>query len=262
MEDDQLDTVHEDAQAEQDDSAENESEESLEEQDADDSEAGEEEPKLYAGKFKSVEDLEKSYEEIQRFTGSRKELEAKAALYDREMAKANAAAAARSQVPMPKLQQYVGEDGAIDVVKYDAHMEAWQAQQVSRVDAVASKRSQETADIQWAYQEFPYMKEDEVAAQMVMDRYQAGRETSIRESAIAVNAMLGRKNEEVVSRAKAEAQHELSKKSRGNTERPNSRSSRDSGEMTEAKFARMSQPDQQKYINEQFKKGLWGKQTT
>lgn len=262
MEDDQQDTLDTEAQEEQDDSAENESEDQSEEQDAEGSEAEDsEQPKLYAGKFKSPEDMEKAYLEIQKFTGGRKELEAKAAAFDREVRRANSQAAARSQIPMPQLQQYVAQDGTIDVAGYDAHMVAWTTQQSSVLGTVANKSSQEAIDKQRAYQDFPYLYEDEEAAQMVIDRYEAGRSSSIYDAAVAVNKLLTRGSDQTVKKAEVEARHELSKKSRGNTERPNAKSTRDNGEMTEAKFSRLSQEDKQTYIKEQFKKGLWGQKT-
>lgn len=260
MKEDQEDnqSTFDQAHEEQDDSTEIESELSEEEQSAKDSEEDAEQPKLYAGKFKSPEEMELAYQEIQRFVGGRKEIEAKAAQYDRMVTKQNAEAAARSNTPMPKLSNYVSkEDGGIDVVKYDEAIEAWHADQAKAAQYHASIRSQEDSDIQRSYADFPYLRNDPDAAETVMAFYQSGRAGSIYEAAQRLDAKRGNDKDKVVTNAKVEVAHELSKRSRGNTERANANSRRDSGEMTEAKIESMSLEERAKYINKQFKSGAW-----
>jgi hypothetical protein len=241
---------------EQDEAAEDASQSDEEGQDASDDEQTKEE-RLLAGKYKTVEALEAAYEEIQRFTGGRKELEEKAREYDR-LVVSQARSAGATTVQMPKLSQYVLQDGSIDVARYDAHMEAWNQQIVQNAGSAASRLSNEQLDMRQAETDFPYLVTDAKAAKAVMAMYRSGGADSIYDAAVEINSLRSSGREAAEKEAIAKANHELSKKSRGTTERVTGKTSRDTGEMTEAKFAQMSPSDQKAYIERQFNQGSWG----
>lgn len=254
MEEDQKDTVADqlapdaDTQEEQVDDTEESSDSTEETQDA------EVEERLLAGKYKSVEDLEKAYKEAESFIGNRKETEAKAREYDRLVAQ-QARAAGQPVKGRPKLSSYIDKtDGTIDTERYDRDMDAYERSKDHQTATMSSQAAQEQVDMRKAEADYPYLLSDKIAARSIIASYRSGEYGSIYEAAVANDEY----RKSLVSNGQkigAETEkRELSKKIRGNTERSTGkREAVDTGEMTEAKFAKLSKSEQAAYLNSNFK---------
>lgn len=260
MDEDQKDTSETDladqdgTQEEQADDADNAS------NDSDDSQSSDDRKPLLAGKYKSVEQLEAAYKEAERFIGNRKQVEEKAAAYDRLVA-AQAKSAGERTVDMPMLADYVDKsDGTIDVAGYDKHMKEWRQQSETQQDQKSRSAAQEAADLAWVEKQYPYMAKDVQAARTVIGLYRSGQANSIREAAQVVDDLRQSAKSEGAKGGASDKEREISRKVRGNTEHAGAKvgSGDEGGEMSPEKFAKMSREDQKTYINKQFKTGKWG----
>jgi hypothetical protein len=203
--------------------------------------------RLYAGKYKTPEELEAAYGEIQKFTGGRKILEDKAAAYD-QLVRSQARSEGQSQKGRPKLTSYITEEGAIDTQKYDADMDAWEAHNVTQSGAVATRVAQEQVDLRKAETEFPYLVNDKMAAKAVIAGYNAGEYGTLYESAKAFDDYRQSLTETGKKVGADTEKRDLSKKIRGTTERSTGRSV-ETGEMTEERFAKLSRAEQRQYLD-------------
>lgn len=254
MEKDQLDTGADqlapdnDAQEEQDDAADDASEGDADTQESESSE------RLYANKYKSPEELEAAYEDIQRFVGSRKILEEKATAYDRLVA-SQADAAGQKTVEMPQLSTFIQDDGTVDTGSYDKAMGNWWAQTMGQIGSTAQHQAKEQVDIRKAEADYPYLSTDHHAARAVMAAYHSGDFPSVYEAARDYDQYRQATLKGGEQAGQDAAKRELSRKVRGNTERPTGRTG-DTGEMTEAKFKTLTQAQKKDYL---FRTGIFKK---
>lgn len=221
---------------------------------SDSEDTGAETEKLYARKFRTPEELEAAYEEIQRFTGGRKELEEKARAYDQLVVRQ--AQTDHAPVKPPKLQDYVRDDNTIDVAGYDEAREKYDAVLVSQGTSAGSRVAREELDMERVEREFPYLLTDERAAKTVMALYRSGSARSIYAAAQEVEAMRTQTKDAGKKDAADNAKRELSRKVRGNTTGTGSRTT--TGEITAESFAKLSREDQKVYVEKMFKNGEWG----
>lgn len=236
----------ESAPEEQVDDTEESSDSTEEEQSAE-----EEEERLLAGKYKSVEDLEKAYKEAESFIGNRKETEEKARSYDRLVAQ-QARTAGQPIQGRPKLTSYISkEDGTIDTARYDADMDKWEQSKDAYINTVSDQRAQEQVDMRKAEADFPYLVTDRMAAGTIVQQYKLGNYGSLYESAKAFDEYRNSLTSNAKKAGAETEKRELSKKIRGNTERSTGRKI-ETGEMTEAKFAQLSREEQKAYLDSKY----------
>jgi len=185
-----------------------------EEQPAEDTEESAEEPVKFAGKYNSVEDLEKSYKELESKLGSYKEVEEKARAYDQ-------LSRAKSQTPIapPDISQFTDYEGNVDVNSFNQAMNKYHSDVVQQSQLTAVKTTREQLDTEKAERDFPYLANDRDAADAVVAMYQSGRVSSIYEAARRLDKIRSGATESGVREGAAKKQKEIASKMKSQTEK-------------------------------------------
>jgi len=237
---DQMDNVdtevapQDDTQEEQVDSAEQESNSPEEEQSAED-----QEEKTYAGKFKAVEDLEKSYINLESKLGNYKEVEEKARAFDQLSTQQRASGA-------PKWQDFVGQDGTLDAPAYEQAMLSYHQMASAEISRRAAR---EEVDLERVEREFPYIKDDPDAAAAVASVYQSGRARTLYEAAQKIDKMRRQSSGQGEKVGAQKKEKELAQKTRSFSERAGAKSNEG---VTPEVFSKLTLEQKREYINKNF----------
>lgn len=223
---------------EQADEAEMSPESPSEEQPADDTE----DIQLLAGKFKTPEDLEKSYRELESKLGNYKEVEEKARAFEQ----LRQAPTPPVPLPAPNANDYIDADGNIDLATYERDMANFNARIAQNATESARFAAQETIDRDKVEQEFPEIKTDDSFAKSVVSLYRQGFAPTLLEAAKEVNKLRSSSAEQAKREGAAIKEREISQKIQSTTERSRSTSG---GNLTEEDFAKLPLDQKRAIIN-------------
>jgi hypothetical protein len=177
------------------------------------------EEKVYAGKYKSIEDLEKSYKELESKLGGYKEVEEKARAFD-QLSKEKSAA----PVNVPDLNQFTDQYGNIDTVAFNNAMNQYQGEMLRRSQESARQSAREEIDSEKSQREFPYLATDRDAADAVVALYQSGRAGSLYEAAKRLDKIRKAEVEGAVRDGAHKKEKEIARKMLSSTERASGKS--------------------------------------
>lgn len=193
---------------------------------------------LFAGKYGSVEDLEKAYKELEKKLGDHKSLEEKAAAYD-HLSKAQQRPSDQRPVTAA---DFVSQDGTVDWVGYNAYM---QQQVVSQ----AKRAAQEQVDVDRSERDFDYLRTDRDAADAVMAMYRSGAAPTIYDAAQRLDKIRNAAVPEAKREAAQEKEREIAQKVRSGSERASAKAT-DSKELTLESFSKLSLEEKRKIVNQ------------
>jgi hypothetical protein len=219
-------------QSNTDDETDNSSSSPSEEDGAEDTEV----EKLLAGKYKSAEELERAYKELESKLGNYKTIEEKAAAFDHLSKMQNSVSAPK----MPSAADFVSADGSVDWVGYNAFI-----QTQARLEA--QRAVQEQIDVDKAERDYPYLATDKKAAGFVVNAYRNGEYRSIYEAAKAFDELRLSASSEAKKAGAQEKEREIAQKVRSGSERASARSNEESG-LTVESFSKLSLEEKRKII--------------
>ena len=200
------------------------------------------EERLYAGKFKSPEDMEKSYQELEKKLGGHAEIEEKARAFDRLSKQRQTPA----PVARPKLSDFVDKEGWIDVKGFDEATEKYEAQKDQFTRNSSQRSAQDASDAIRAERDYPFIATDKKAQKLAHALYSAGEVGSLYEAVKEVAEM--RENISVTGKQTGakEKEREIAKKIRSKTEGANGKTG--GGDVSPEVFAKWSLAEKKAYI--------------
>jgi len=199
--------------------------------------------RIYAGKFKSADDLEKSYKELESKLGNHKELEDKARAYE----KLSRQQSIPTPLVTPRLSQFVGADGTIDVQAYDNAMEQYNQAVVQTTQFTASRSARIESDAIRAEKDFPFIATDEKAQRAAHALFTSGEVGSLYEAVKEVSELRQAEREQSIAEGAKAKEKELAQKVRSQTERSSAKAG--GGNISPETFASMSLEEKRAYIN-------------
>ena len=211
---DTSETGEDKTQIEQPASGEEEAATPSEEQPAEETEESTEEPVRYAGKYDSVEDLEKSYKELESKLGNYKEVEEKARAFD-QLSRVKE----QSPVVAPDITQFTDAQGFVDTIAYNQAMAKYNSEIIRQSQQVAQRTAREQVDTEKAERDFPYLKTDKDAADAVVAMYQSGRSSSIYGAAQRLDKIRRGVAESATQEGATKKEKEIASKMKSQTER-------------------------------------------
>lgn len=193
---------------------------------------------LYAGKYKSPEDLATAYKELETKLGNYKTVEEKARAFD-ELSIANALKT--TQAPPKTAQDFVSTDGTVDWTGYNDYVQKNTIAQATRI-------AREQIDVERAERDFSYLATDQDAADAVMALYRSGRVPTVYEAAKRIDNM--RQGGVATARKEGaqEKEREIASKVKGQTTRASARTSEDTG-LTLESFSKLSLDEKRKVVD-------------
>lgn len=201
------------------------------------------EEKLYAGKFKSDEELEKAYKELEKKLGGHTEIEEKAKAFDRLVRQRQTPA----PVSKPRLSSFVDENGQIDVQAYDEATDKYEAQKDHFNQQSSQRSAQDASDAIRAERDYPFIAEDKRAQKLAYALYSSGETGSLYEAVAEVADM--RENDTVTAKKTGakEKEREIAKKLRSKTEGAGGKTG--GGEVSLESFAKFSLSEKKAYLD-------------
>lgn len=201
--------------------------------------AEDKEDKLYAGKFKSPDDMEKSYKELEGHLGNYKEVQEKAQAYE-QLSKQKRVSGA------PKWQDFQLEDGTLDAPSYEQATAQYYAMTSGETARTAAR---EEVDLDRVYRDFPYAKDDPDVADAIVSMYRSGRGKTLYEAAQRIDKLRTSQSSQAEKIGAQKKEKELAQKTRSFSEKAGAKSNEG---MTQEAFSKLSLSEKEAYVNKNW----------